>query len=220
MPVYNWNSASTDEKGVYKDRQSWITNANGELNAYKLAKLKNVNLPRNPMGRTGMSGRGALPQWGPNHHIFAVITRWQEKPDVSLKIPLEFVVTWFTSKTELSLPGGYVWSERCYETIQSIFKIKEAETVWESAQDMRKFFESFTSKDDMSYEKVCCGYMDDPLNTDQAWKEAEVCLIHYNADTSLHTLFQPNVEWQPLSEDVNLPAGQTVLLREAIDRFL
>ena len=33
---------------------------------------------RNPMGRTGVRGRGALVRWGPNKSIMAIITRWKK----------------------------------------------------------------------------------------------------------------------------------------------
>jgi hypothetical protein len=33
-------------------------------------------LPLNPMGRTGITGRGLLNYWGPNHVIEAVFTRF------------------------------------------------------------------------------------------------------------------------------------------------
>lgn len=32
--------------------------------------------PLNPMGRTGLLGKGLLPRWGPNHTIVVCITRW------------------------------------------------------------------------------------------------------------------------------------------------
>ena len=32
-------------------------------------------LPRNPMGRTGFAGRGALGRWGVNHQTHVAITR-------------------------------------------------------------------------------------------------------------------------------------------------
>ena len=32
--------------------------------------------PRNPHGRTGMSGRGLLGLWGPNHAADPIVTRW------------------------------------------------------------------------------------------------------------------------------------------------
>ena len=34
-------------------------------------------IPRNPVERTGIVGRGSLPRWGPNHNSECVITRWQ-----------------------------------------------------------------------------------------------------------------------------------------------
>ena len=36
---------------------------------------------RNPMGRTGARGRGALFRWGPNHEIRAIVTRWRKYED-------------------------------------------------------------------------------------------------------------------------------------------
>lgn len=39
--------------------------------------LKNVFLieHRNPVGRTGISGRGCLGRWGPNHAADPIVTR-------------------------------------------------------------------------------------------------------------------------------------------------
>lgn len=34
-------------------------------------------LPLNPIGRTGISGRGVLGRWGPNHAADPVVTRWK-----------------------------------------------------------------------------------------------------------------------------------------------
>lgn len=42
--------------------------------------------PLNPVGRTGMSGRGVLGRWGPNHAADPVVTRWKHnKTDVQIK---------------------------------------------------------------------------------------------------------------------------------------
>jgi len=32
-------------------------------------------IPQNPVGRTGITGRGVLPRWGPNHAGLTVVTR-------------------------------------------------------------------------------------------------------------------------------------------------
>lgn len=33
--------------------------------------------PLNPIGRTGITGRGILGRWGPNHAADPVVTRWK-----------------------------------------------------------------------------------------------------------------------------------------------
>ena len=41
-----------------------------------LGKYSIVNgLPRNPIGRTGLTGRGLLGRWGPNHAADPIVTR-------------------------------------------------------------------------------------------------------------------------------------------------
>lgn len=37
--------------------------------------LKVIFLCRNPRGRTGLSGRGLLGRWGPNHAADPIVTR-------------------------------------------------------------------------------------------------------------------------------------------------
>ena len=53
---------------------------------------------RNPMGRTGLRGKGALPRWGPNHNVFAIITRWETY------VPLfnDTVIIQFTVELEIN----------------------------------------------------------------------------------------------------------------------
>ena len=36
--------------------------------------------PLNPIGRTGITGRGDIHLWGPTHCVDPVITRWKNKP--------------------------------------------------------------------------------------------------------------------------------------------
>lgn len=43
------------------------------MGAYKIVN----GYPRNPIGRTGISGRGVLGRWGPNHAADPVVTRWK-----------------------------------------------------------------------------------------------------------------------------------------------
>ena len=46
------------------------------------------------MGRTGARGRGALPRYGPNHEIMAIVTRWKRHKNkhvyVERRVKIEF----------------------------------------------------------------------------------------------------------------------------------
>ncbi|CAF4073969.1 unnamed protein product, partial [Rotaria sordida] len=72
--------------------------------------------PRNPIGRTGLTGRGRLYYWGPNHAGDPVITRWLRDENGSivyrrinahdrLKPILEFVAIQRKDNKEWALPG-------------------------------------------------------------------------------------------------------------------
>lgn len=37
----------------------------------------NNGKPLNPVGRTGLEGRGILGRWGPNHAADPIVTRWK-----------------------------------------------------------------------------------------------------------------------------------------------
>jgi ADP-ribose pyrophosphatase len=41
--------------------------------AYKIVN----GIPRNPLRRTGITGRGVLGRWGPNHLLEVVVSRWR-----------------------------------------------------------------------------------------------------------------------------------------------
>ncbi|GFT22343.1 transient receptor potential cation channel subfamily M member 2 [Nephila pilipes] len=232
IPIYLWNMESIDDN-VYRNRKSWIVDSRGKPLTYRLDLDE---LPRNPMGRTGLRGKGALPRWGPNHNIFVVITRWQRRVSKGSEHSLlgtadllEFVVTWYMHKKEISLPGGFAWSESQYKVIQSIFKLSDDAVPWLSADDMIQFFKRHSSssvgsepgEQDIKCSNISCGYMDDQSNTDQAWKEVELWHIHYYNYTSIFHSFKANMKWRVLSEDVfiRLPYGQTTLLQDVIRTF-
>ena len=42
-----------------------------------MVQFDETGAPRNPMGRTGMTGRGLLGKWGPNHAADPIVTRWE-----------------------------------------------------------------------------------------------------------------------------------------------
>lgn len=74
----------------------------------------------------------------------------------------------------------------------------------------------------LKYEKIYRGYMDDPLNTDQAWKEVELWHFHYTSQDNLSEKMNPTqVNWRIITEDIfiKLPAGQATLLQEVTNKL-
>eukprot|EP00483_Globobulimina_turgida_P006075 UN06085 len=78
----------------------------------------NFNLAMNPMGRTGLCGRGWLWRWGPNHAADPIVTRWMRQDndprndiirDADTGKPiLEFVAIERHDGGGWAIPGGMV----------------------------------------------------------------------------------------------------------------
>lgn len=70
-------------------------------------------LGRNPVGRTGLKGRGVLGKWGPNHAADFILTRWLRNAmngnkilDEDTKKPiLQFVAIERRRGNEWAIPG-------------------------------------------------------------------------------------------------------------------
>ncbi|KAL8598697.1 hypothetical protein ACOMHN_033261 [Nucella lapillus] len=132
-PLYNTVHCSIiNGVNVEIDRTSWITLENQPLRY----KLDSTNLPLNPIGRTGLRGRGKLCRFGPNHKIVAVVTRWRRRYSplgfpldhlmVDGKKVLECLVVRRPDTGDVTLPGGNVFSKTtaysvlCEEFLKSI----------------------------------------------------------------------------------------------------
>ncbi len=68
--------------------------------------------PINPVGRTGLTGRGRLGKWGPNHAADPVVTRWKTddkgkkvKDPQTKKFILQFVAIQRSDTGEWAIPG-------------------------------------------------------------------------------------------------------------------
>ena len=102
------------------------------------------NRPLNIRGRTGLSGRGVLGKWGPNHAADPVVTRWkrldngsgEKKVDESSGRPvLEFVCIQRRDTGVWAIPGGMVDpGERVSATVKREF-MEEAMDSTGSAKD-------------------------------------------------------------------------------------
>lgn len=235
LPILQWNMSSINPAGITIDRQSWIISEDGINLIYRLDN----GIPLNPFGRTGLRGRGALPRWGPNHYVVLIITRWQSlKSSFAGQRVLEFVVEKTQRRDQLSLPVRFIGGESLYLDLQSLFKTS---LNWTSSEEMIQFFKSaivsaqsptlsppvdptsgLLPSQGMKAEKSFVGYMDDPLNTDNAWKEIELWHIHYTSHECLSESMQlSQIHWRIITEDVfiKLPLGQASLMQELTNKL-
>ncbi|KAL0985692.1 hypothetical protein UPYG_G00160580 [Umbra pygmaea] len=118
------------------------------------------SLNRNPAGRTGMMGRGALKSLGSNHIMDLVLTCWRD----SKCSALEFLSVWDKGDGLWVLPQCPVQSdEPLSDSLRSIVG--------------RKMYDMVEAKL-VKGAKVYEGYVDDIRNTDDAWVETTVLNIH------------------------------------------
>lgn len=80
--------------------------------------MKPTSSRRNPKGRTGISGRGLLGRYGPNHAADPVVTRWKRdelgKQEKKHGLPvLEFVAVLREDTKEWAIPGVCICVVTC-----------------------------------------------------------------------------------------------------------
>lgn len=140
--------------------------------------------PRNPIGRTGVKGRGCLGRWGPNHAADPIVTRWKRHDDgtiaadVSGRKILQFVSVLRRDNGEWAIPGGMVDPG---DNVSATMKKEFGEEAMNSLQASDKEKEHIHSCIDATFGNpldVYKGYVDDPRNTDNAWMETVACNFH------------------------------------------
>nr|XP_046260808.1 transient receptor potential cation channel subfamily M member 2 [Scatophagus argus] len=152
---------------------------------------------RNPGGRTGMTGRGALNHLGPNLNVDLVLTSWRD----SKRSALEFLVVYDESQGTFALPGGPVQSaENLPVNLKQTLGKKLYEKLNEKVSEGTKVFE---------------GYVDDCRNTDNAWVETTVLNIHLDRTSQLIVDISNMVvsshgslQWQEVSSRARLSSDQ------------
>jgi len=132
-----------------------------------------LNRPLNPIGRTGMSGRGLLGNWGPNHAADPLVTRIN--PTTNL---LEIIVVKRVDTGEWAIPGGMVDAgESVSRTLKREFgeeALASLDMTPEEAKQLKFLLDDLFQNGHMIYE----GYVDDPRNTDNSWMETRAVLFH------------------------------------------
>ncbi|CAF3337709.1 unnamed protein product [Rotaria sp. Silwood1] len=117
-----------------------------------------TNRPKNPRGRTGLSGRGLLGRWGPNHAGDSIITRWSKDQYGSKQKVLEILLITRKDTGSLALPGGMIDpGEQASAAIKREFIEEAMNSNPDAAAKIEDLFQLATS----AYK----GYVDDPRNT-------------------------------------------------------
>ncbi|XP_042545366.1 ADP-ribose pyrophosphatase, mitochondrial-like [Dipodomys spectabilis] len=153
--------------------------------------------PKNPVGRTGMSGRGILGRWGPNHALEPIVTRWKRDSmgntvthPVSRKNILQFVAIKRKDCGKWAIPGGMMDpGESTSITLRREFGAEATNSLRKSKaerQMLEKQLHRLFSQDQFV---IYNGYVDDPRNTDNAWMETEA--VNYHDETGEITCHLP-----------------------------
>nr|XP_019958608.1 PREDICTED: ADP-ribose pyrophosphatase, mitochondrial isoform X1 [Paralichthys olivaceus] len=152
--------------------------------------------PLNPHGRTGLTGRGLLGRWGPNHAADPVVTRWKVDAKgakihhpVTKRPILQFVSIKRKDCGEWAIPGGMVDSgEQVSLTLQREFAEEALNSLSVSPSEKAKIYERITKLFKSTGFPVYKGYVDDPRNTDNAWMETVVVNFHDDSGNSVSEL--------------------------------
>ncbi|XP_018424709.1 PREDICTED: transient receptor potential cation channel subfamily M member 2 [Nanorana parkeri] len=177
-------------------------------------------LPLNPIGRTGLKGRGSLCWFGPNHAIHPIITQWKRNKDGSVcrkksKKVLEVLAIKHVSSEHWALLGGTMEpGETLPHKLKRILKYRFLDK-----------FEELLNNGSEVYK----GYVDDPRNTDNAWIETTAISLHFDRRDD-HVLLELNqniqskeqeisVRWQVVDQKIPLYANHKDILQKVVDCY-
>tara|TARA_B110001452_G_scaffold217544_1_gene189114 strand:+ start:1996 stop:2934 length:939 start_codon:yes stop_codon:yes gene_type:complete len=133
--------------------------------------------PMNPVGLTGMMGRGLLGKWGPNHAGDAIVTRCVEGK-------VQVVAIKRRDNGQWALPGGMKdHGESLAATVIREFSEEAARPREGDKADLssERHASSMYVLDEMKASGgsvIFKGYVDDPRNTDNAWMETQA--VHFD----------------------------------------
>nr|XP_058966084.1 ADP-ribose pyrophosphatase, mitochondrial-like [Pocillopora verrucosa] len=182
-------------------------------------------VPRNPVGRTGMIGRGDLGRWGPNHAADPVVTRWKrdssgEKVMKEGKPVLEIVAIQRRDCKEWALPGGMVDpGDTVTNTLKKEFGEEALNSLEVSPEENKRIQESLEHLFHHGT-LVFQGYIDDPRNTDNAWMESQAVNFHDDSGNAFNKFTlqagddAQNVKWVEVSHELRLYANHLDLVKE------
>lgn len=181
-------------------------------------------LPHNPMGRTGMKGRGLLGRFGPNHAADPIVTRWKRTSggvmlDGGKKV-LEFVAIQRKDNSQWAIPGGMVEPGQVVTQALKAEFGEEAMAKLNFTDEEREKISRLIDKLFQNGVEVYKGYVDDPRNTDNAWMETVA--VNFHDDTGeVFSEFKLQagddaaaVRWQRVSGNIPLFASHVSILEK------
>ncbi|KAL5012140.1 hypothetical protein ScPMuIL_010691 [Solemya velum] len=227
-----WNNEDTitvDGEDLQISRRSWIKYGNTTQQYF----IEKSGIPRNPRGRTGMRGRGRLWRWGPNHSVRVILSRWKVKanggPSDYMKVEgkhvLEFIVVQRKDTGETTLPyeNDYglvsVYTSMCNRFLSFTSDHTKITSKMDEEQ-MKEFFSKYAkpsldNTQGFSADLVYRGYLDDPSNTDNAWKETEVWNFHYSSGDMFDDILSEGTRmWREASPYTHLYGNQDFMIQE------
>ena len=177
-------------------------------------------LPRNPIGRTGIRGRGKLGRWGPNHETVIVFTRLMRKngaPVLDEGKPIFQFLAIKPNATDRSdhltfVAGMVPAGELIPPALKAVFteeNITQLDSMSLSAKT-QKINELYSNPTVLTE-----GILDDPRNTDNAWVEAKTIHIHdATGATEPFALTIDNVVWTTVYQGLNLPPAHLDMIKK------
>ncbi|TGZ61571.1 hypothetical protein CRM22_007924 [Opisthorchis felineus] len=189
-----------------------------------------TGMPRNPSGRTGVIGKGLLPVWGPNPAIILVVTRYTSPTSHG---PGELQVAVCELQITRQLPWLLV---RHPATCDGVSCMQSMVDLWVSARtkqlcaanpEKAAFYEkALAFYRQSSPSVVFSGYLNDMVNTDNAWIEPTVINIHLGthpdkSDALLH-LFVPEdccLRWARADDQTPMRTSHRTVLDITIGRL-
>ncbi|KAM9295719.1 ADP-ribose pyrophosphatase, mitochondrial [Morus bassanus] len=183
--------------------------------------------PRNPLGRTGLTGRGLLGRWGPNHAADPVVTRWKRDKSgnkiahpVTGKNILQFVAIKRRDCEEWAIPGGMVDpGEKINTTLKREFEEEALNSLQKSPEEKAELEKQLHKLFSQEHFVVYRGYVDDPRNTDNAWIETEAVNYHDETGETMDNLPLEAgddagvVKWVDISEKLELYASHSYFIK-------
>lgn len=167
-----------------------------------------AGLPICPLGRTGISGRGAFRRWGPNHEVIVAICKKGDKGELLvLAVGTEGMGSY--GLPHRPVPDGGESQSTVYLTLMDIVYGGTANA------DTNALYDELSAKLSSGEKTVFKGIASDPRNTDNAWVETTATrfFLHETADGAhmFNKIKSQSVFWAPAAKTMFSTAFQATV---------